>query len=183
MSQWKLSKEQHDNVRKIASLLSQQSLSFPFACHSVDDQAILSRSLQIIAAVAKHGTTDGKIYVEPQPQIPEGYRKAVAGDEGRADAKKYKDGHYFDRWLTKANAVPTPFVEGEFYIVPKDIEPQAKHADSFSKVMVRDALSQKWKPAFLVAINQYEPYRFQALNEKRSNVGRWIFCRLPYPGE
>jgi hypothetical protein len=69
-----------------------------------------------------HCYAEGEAYIVPiDPPVPEGYRKAVAGDEGRKDCMIWKSGGYVKRWRDDQNGSETcPFCIGEHYIVPID---------------------------------------------------------------
>jgi len=51
-------------------------------------------ALEQLDAIALHCTTDGKPYVEPQPEIGEGYRRATEADRGRRDLEVWCEGKW-----------------------------------------------------------------------------------------
>ena len=94
----------------------------------------------------KHGTSDGKPWVEPELPIPVGYRKAEA-DEWRRNDVKYWDGYYLD-WRTRL-LQGTAFdaaVRKTHYIVPIDPPLTDRDACVWPRilVMVRDHESKPW---------------------------------------
>lgn len=145
-----------------------------FAFHSVYWQSALSR----LNLMATNSTTDGKYYVEPEPPIPDGYRRAVAGDEGRKDCKVWKGGGYVDRWESKHLTGESPFVEGNHYIVPVDRIPTDEEALKRPVVMVRDHLGCAWHKDVLLGVRPYDShYKFSCIGSN------WHYCRFPYPSE
>jgi hypothetical protein len=128
-----------------------------------------------LRAIDKHGTTDGKPWVEPEPEIPADYRKATAelGDDQRHDCK-YWDG---EKWCKRE---PGFFVGNILCIVPVDKAPTEENAKNCDVVMVRDEERHDWKPRRLVSIG---PNCYNALGQKRNRIFTWEQARLPYPGE
>ena len=72
--------------------------------------------LQDLDAVADHGTTDGKPYVEPQPEIGDGYRLATEADAARPDCEFRKK--YVSGWQRRKVLIGKPFLQGYYYRVP-----------------------------------------------------------------
>lgn len=126
--------------------------------------------------MVREGTTDGKPCVDPEPPIPDGWRLAVAGDEGRQDHR------YWDRsamrWLSASGVMER---DDSGYIVPVDHVPTDEDAQNRPEVMVRDAASCRWVKAKLYGVVPETSYPFLVCEWPVS--GRYKFCRFPYPGE
>jgi hypothetical protein len=74
MMQRKLTDEELQVVMDARSHVRQVA---KFSAHA----AHFHESLRRLDEMASNGTTDGKPYVDPEPPIPDGYRRAVQGDE------------------------------------------------------------------------------------------------------
>lgn len=133
-----------------------------------------------LSGMRVHGTTDGKPYVEPQPEIPEGYRSAVEGDESRQDAKLWVAGDWGDRPASSASR-SQPFDTGVLYIVPVDRIPTDDDAKQRPTVMVRDVVGGPFFKATLLAVVEHKFPFVVALPSGAVDSHR--FCRFPYPGE
>ena len=112
--QTKLTEEQIGNCREIAKLLLDETKTFNWFVDCDYWLGVYER----LCEISKHGTSDGKPYVKPEPTIPEGYRKAKPDEWQRTDVKI---------WLPEREAwVPRLFQGDEFdptiklsrYIVP-----------------------------------------------------------------
>jgi len=74
-------------------------------------------AMKYLDLVATHGTTDGKPYVEPQPEIGDGYRVATASDIDRRDVAWWDA--RTKRWEDcGAWSAGMPFDSGRIYRVP-----------------------------------------------------------------
>jgi hypothetical protein len=122
-----------------------------------------------------HGTTDGKPYVEPQPEIPEGYRRATEADMGRRDRDMWDSR---GRWVTAHVGM---HASNYTYRVPVDRIPTDEDAKQRPTVMVQDGVSGKWVKASLLAVTNDDTYPFCVLMD--GDVDSWMDCRFPYPGE
>jgi hypothetical protein len=102
----------------------------------------------------KHGTTDGKPYVDPEPAIPEGWRKAEPDEYQRKDVKTTdtKGG-----WVYRNACAGMSFDKAHRYIVP--IDPPLTDQDACVwprlKVMVRNHHTEKF----------HGPYRLGMVNQ------------------
>ena len=96
---------------------------------------------------ASNRTSDGKPYVEPEPPIPEGYRKANADEWTRTDVKHWDN--FFKEWRPRMNQGTAfdPSYCGTRYIIPIDPPLTDKDACVWPRllVMVRDDDKQEWK--------------------------------------
>jgi len=97
--------------------------------------------------MAKHGTSDGKPWVEPEPEIPEGYRKAEPGEWKRKDVKFWS--HNSKDWRERSvqgYRFDSPHL-GTIYIVPIDPPLTDRDACVWPRllVMVRDEESKPWR--------------------------------------
>jgi hypothetical protein len=99
---------------------------------------------------ASNRTSDGKPYVEPEPPIPEGYRKANADDWRRKDVKFWSvnDLQWNDR-PAQESKFDAP-IHGTRYIVPIDPPLTDEDACVWPRllVMVRDESDRDWRGPF-----------------------------------
>ena len=126
-----------------------------------------------------HGTTDGRPYIEPQPEIGDGYRLATEADAWR------KDVQYFSNlrgkgWFPRA-VHGKPLESSYHYRVPIDRIPTDEDAKQRPTVMVRDSNDQNWKPATLLALRSGS-LAFVATTPSNL-LSSWAQARFPYPGE
>jgi len=110
--------------------------------------------VRLLDAKIKHGTSDGNPYVDPEPEIPEGWRMALDNEHCRKDVKLWdKD----KKQWAKRPFPSQPFLNGDRYIVP--IDPPLTDEDACVlprlKVMVRDDELQPW----------WGPYPYQGKND------------------
>jgi len=125
-----------------------------------------------LGAMLEHGTTDGKPYVDPQPEIGGGYRAATKEDEGRKDRQYYYDGQWHDASVGTA--------DGTYYRVPVDRIPTDLDARERPLVMVRDKDDAEWiKRPLLAVTGTRHPFIVGSGNGHTF----WAQCRFPYPGE
>jgi hypothetical protein len=120
-----------------------------------------------------HGTTDGKPYVEPQPEIPEGYRRATEADKNRRD----RQGIFEGEWVQAAMGI---CFTGVTYRVPIDRIPTDEDARQRPTVMVRDDAHETWKARTIVAVLAEW---FYAISLGGMHIQTWKQARFPYPGE
>jgi hypothetical protein len=130
--------------------------------------------LDYLNAMEEHGTTDGKPYIEPQPEIGDGYRVATESDDLRHDRQAW----YRGEW---ANASLRVTVSNTTYRVPIDRIPTDEDARQRLTVMVRDNDDQNWKPATLLALRSGS-LAFVATTPSNL-LSSWAQARFPYPGE
>ena len=133
-------------------------------------------AVDMLASMKTNRTTDGKPYVEPQPEIGDGYRQATTHEDRARIDREMCDVH--GKW------VPAPvgiYVGNYIYRVPVDRVPTDEEAKQRPMVMVRDAHNQPWKRAKLYGVALGTAYPF--LCEKDSHTTVMLFCRFPYPGE
>jgi hypothetical protein len=126
-----------------------------------------------------HGTTDGRPYIEPQPEIGDGYRLATEADAWR------KDVQYFSNlrgkgWFPRA-VHGKPLESSYHYRVPIDRIPTDEDARQRPTVMVRDCETSEWKARSLLAVTGRR-FPFVA-GGSGYDVAPWRLCRFPYPGE
>ena len=128
--------------------------------------------------IAAHGTTDGRPYIEPQPDVGEGYRRATEADKDRRDLEfcsKTGGG-----WQHRKSFHGAPLDPDYHYRVPIDRIPTDEDAKQRPTVMVRDADGQPWKERRMVAVLSE---RFYAISLSGRHVQTWMQARFPYPGE
>jgi hypothetical protein len=128
----------------------------------------------------ENNTTDGKPYVEPEPPIPDGYRRAVQGDEWRTDCSYWSDGK--KGWAPRA-VYGTGFCSKDKYIVPVDRTPTDDDARCRRNVMVRDHDAQDWTKRVLLAVLKNANHKFVTTGTEQTGTNNWRYCRFPYPGE
>jgi hypothetical protein len=126
-----------------------------------------------------HGTTDGKPYVEPQPEIGDGYRVATESDAWRKDVE-YFSNLKGNGWFARA-VHGKPLESSYHYRVPIDRIPTDEDAVGRPIVMVRDADPQEWLPRPLLAVYSKHPLPF--LIRSSDGFTTWKQARFPYPGE
>jgi hypothetical protein len=103
---------------------------------------------------ASNRTSDGKPYIDPEPPIPDGWRRALDNEHCRKDVKLWdKDKKQWAKRLFPSQ----PFLNGDRYIVP--IDPPLTDHDACVwprlLVMVRDDELQPW----------WGPYSYQGKND------------------
>jgi len=123
-----------------------------------------------------HGTTDGKPWIEPQPEIGEGYRVATDDDEDRRDLEAW----LASKWIKTGPGVCT----GVTYRVPVDRIPTDEDAKQRPTVMVRNNERMKWKVVKLIMVaEKAEGIHFPFVTIDSLRPDCWACCRFPYPGE
>ena len=126
--------------------------------------------------MAKECTTDGKPYVEPQPEIGEGYRPATIADKGR------RDRDYWNPQEGKWEPASVGMYAGNYtYRVPIDRIPTDEDAKQRPIVMVRDRDGQPYKPAVLYGVKELKLNRFSVLADDMWSCH--CQARFLYPGE
>jgi hypothetical protein len=129
--------------------------------------------------MARHGTTDGKPWVEPEPAIPDGYRLAKDDEYWREDVNFWNS--YANEWQLRVTH-GTTFSNEDRYIVPIDRIPTDEEAMTRPRVMVRNRDDEAWKEAVLYGVDKTLIY--SALAKIGMGTWRqWRQCRYPYEGE
>lgn len=109
--------------------------------------------VDLIDAKIHNGTSDGKPYVDPEPPMPEGWRRAEADEWTRTDTQ-YWDIYRKD-WRPRSSQGTAfdPVVMKTRYIVPIDPPLTDQDAKARPLVMVRDAVHNDWvrEPKILVS--------------------------------
>ena len=142
MTQTKLTKEQIGKLKQAGI-----GITFGFSWIETDEgYSYWHEVVQSLDAKIKHGTIDGKPYVDPEPPIPEGWRRAEADEWTRKDVK-YWDLYEKD-WrprLSQGTAFD-PSGSNTHYIVPIDPPLTDEDACVWPRllVMVRDHESKPW---------------------------------------
>jgi len=85
-----------------------------------------------LLAVADNGTTDGKPWIEPQPEIGDGYRPATAEDRMRSDRSQWSAA--CRTWVA---ACIGSYATTSIYRVP--VEPQPEIGDGYRLATLSDA--------------------------------------------
>ena len=166
MTQRKLTREELQNVLNAMCCLKKVE---PLGGHFVYADIVHSG----LDAMARHGTTDGKPWQEPQPEIGEGYRVATKADTDRLDLDVVIDG----KWVRTGPGV----LDGFTYRVPVDRIPTDEDAKARPTVMVRDNPKCSWQPAKLLGVVLESLYPFAC--DLSGCTTSFTEARFPYPGE
>lgn len=144
----------------------------------------LSMSLSYWAGVwenlrdmADHGTTDGKSYVEPVPEIGEGYRVATDADNGRKDVEVWDTRN--QAWMVRVWS-GTDLVASNTYRVPVDRIPTDDDARERRPLVI--VQHYKNAPTHKVKLLAVVDKRFVCANDS-GEIGVFAICRFPYKGE
>jgi hypothetical protein len=133
--------------------------------------------VQTLESMATHGTTDGKPYVEPPPEIGDGYRVATEADAQRFDRQVWTDAA---GWIEACCGLVR---SSTMYRVPIDRVPTDEDAKQRPTVMVKDDGAETWRPVTLICVrDQYQYWSFVGLYES-GGLNVWKQARFPYPGE
>ena len=136
-------------------------------------------TLQHLERMQCHGTTDGKPYIDPQPEVGDGYRVATEADKDRRDLGFWS--RIGGGWVARQTIYGTPLDPDYHYRVPIDRIPTDEDAKGRPTVMVRDRDDQNWRPVTLLAVRNGS-LAFVA-NTPSNLLSSWAQARLPYPGE
>lgn len=166
MTQRKLTDEELSDVMQARYYLRKAVV---VSGHPVYSRVVLSG----LDDMATNGTTDGRPYVEPTPEIGEGYREATEADSPRRDLQK---------WNPYSRCWEPGFIVGTdtTYRVPVDRIPTDEDAKSRPTVMVRYDDSSQWESKSLLAVVKCG-VPFITLHD--TIILRWKQARFPYPGE
>jgi hypothetical protein len=130
--------------------------------------------LHHLGEMEAHGTTDGQPYVEPQPEIGDGYRAAMADDGPRLDLEVWCE----NKWQKTGPG----FVPGFTYRVPVDRIPTDEDARQRPTVMVRDNDQLPWQKQTLLAVaGVFDKFITSPVADLSACF--WMQARFPYPGE
>ena len=144
-----------------------------FGCTSVHASIMIDE----LSRMGAHCTTDGKPYVEPQPEIGDGYRVATEADKGRRDRQGFFEGV----WVQAAMGICFCGIASR---VPVDRIPTDKDAKQRPAVMVRNNERMKWKVVKLIMVaEKAEGMHFPFVTIDSLRPDCWACCRFPYPGE
>jgi len=136
--------------------------------------------LNDLEAMASNGTTDGRPYVEPQPEIGEGYRAATESDVGRRDLE-YFSNLKGNGWFARP-VHGKPLESSYHYRVPVDRIPTDEDARQRPTVMVRDNDKESWDKQTLLAVaGSFDKF----ITSPGADISAcfWMQARFPYPGE
>jgi hypothetical protein len=140
----------------------------------IDEDVV--KVISLLREVERHRTTDGKPYIEPQPEIGDGYRPATLSDAHRRDRQVWCDGFWLNAQIghTETNRV---------YSVAKDRIPTDEDAVGRPIVMAKDFDDDGWKPGKLIEVEREADQKFYVrLNADDVSLW-WDHARFPYPGE
>jgi len=133
--------------------------------------------LNDLEAMASNGTTDGRPYVEPQPEIGEGYRLATEEEKDRRD-RNHWDQQSECWYYSKTGSYDANIT----YRVPIDRIPTDEDARQRPTVMVRDNDKQSWEKQTLLAVaGNFDKF----ITSPGADISAcfWMQARFPYPGE
>jgi hypothetical protein len=123
-----------------------------------------------------HGTTDGKPWIEPQPEVGEGYRPTAEADKGRRDLEFWsKTG---GGWQHRKSFHGAPLDPDYHYRVPIDRIPTDEDAKQRPTVMVTSNVADGWLARTLLAVTA-----MGFLVASGDGFSNWKQARFPYPGE
>ena len=135
--------------------------------------------MQYFYHALRHSTTDGNPYVEPQPEIGDGYRLATESDVGRRDLE-YFSNLKGNGWFARP-VHGKPLESSYHYRVPVDRIPTDEDAKQRPTVMVRDNDKESWQARRLLAVTGCLD---KFITSSSSGVACfWMQARFPYPGE
>jgi hypothetical protein len=141
--------------------------------------------IRLLDAKIKHGTSDGNPYVDSEPPIPEGWRKANADEWQRKDVQFW---HTTEKSWMKRPCMGDPFDPPKcntHYIVPIDPPLTDRDACVWPRllVMVRDADGDDWQgPLFLLSVND-SSWPFGVACKYKIWGGGWKQARRATPAE
>jgi hypothetical protein len=138
----------------------------------IDEDVV--KVISLLREVERHRTTDGKPYVEPQPEIGDGYRLATLSDAHRRDRQVWCDGFWLNAQIghTETNRV---------YSVAKDRIPTDEDAVGRPTVMMKSTPDKPWYEAVLIGVCPGANWPFGGIAKGRFELQK--YCRFPYPGE
>jgi hypothetical protein len=142
--------------------------------------------IRLLDAKINHGTSDGKPLVDPEPAIPEGWRRANADEWQRKDVKFCSSLSAFEWRLRPAQGIPFDEpIHNVRYIVPIDPPLTDRDACVWPRllVMVRDADGDDWQgPLFLLSVND-SSWPFGVACKYKIWGGGWKQARRATPEE
>jgi len=134
--------------------------------------------LSELDARALHATSDGEPYIEPQPEVGEGYRVATWSDKDRRDLEFWSKAG--GGWQHRKTIYGTPLDPDYDYRVPIDRIPTDEDARQRPTVMVRHHGEKLWRTMPLVAVVKSDrPF----ITLQGTVIWRFQEARFPYPGE
>jgi len=135
--------------------------------------------LDHLNAIEAHGTTDGKPWIDPQPEVGDGYRVATEADKDRRDLGFWS--RIGGGWVARQTIYGTPLDPDYHYRVPVDRIPTDEDARQRPEMMVRDNDKQDWQARKLLAVTGCLD---KFITSSSSGVACfWKQARFPYPGE
>jgi hypothetical protein len=142
----------------------------------VDYKDYFGAILSDLSDVMEHGTSDGKPYVEPPPEIGEGYRVATEADKNRRDREYWNPQGLL--WLLASVGM---HASNYTYRVPIDRIPTDEDAVGRPIVMVCDNTGGGWLPRTLLHVSKNIAQPFLVISG--DGFTTWKQARFPYPGE
>jgi hypothetical protein len=163
-------------VDKIAVLLNDLDKAAELiGCN--DARQYFPDAVDMLASMKTNRTTDGKPYIEPQPEIGDGYRRATEADKWRRDCEAF----YRGEWHVVSDGI---ILGVTHYRVPIDRIPTDEDAKQRPTVMVRNNERMKWKVVKLIMVaEKAEGMHFPFVTIDSLRPDCWACCRFPYPGE
>jgi len=185
MTQTKLTKENAKSLHEAADIIQ--------GCFDWGDTDegyhFWGRVVEMLRNKASNRTSDGKPYVDPEPPIPEGWRRAEADEWTRRDVKFWlRNVHEVAGWQFRlSQGKPFDRAEiGTIYIVP--IDPPLTDQDACVwprlKVMVRDKDDRPWEgPLELQGVSKNGSFRYPTNDPKNGICEYYRFARRATPEE
>jgi hypothetical protein len=137
----------------------------------IDEDVV--KVISLLREVERHRTSDGRPYVEPQPEIGEGYRLATEADMGRRDRDMFRGA-----WVPAHVGM---HASNYTYRVPIDRIPTDEDAVGRPMVMVCDNTAGGWLPRALLHVSGNNSQPFLVISG--DGFTTWKQARFPYPGE
>jgi hypothetical protein len=161
-------------VDKIAILLNDLNKAAELiGCN--DARQYFPDAVDMLASMKTNRTTDGNPWIEPQPEIGEGYRPATEQDKDRRD-RNHWDQQSECWYYSKTGSYDASIT----YRVPIDRIPTDDDARQRPTVMVRHHGEQLWRTMPLVAVVKSDrPF----ITLQGTVIWRFQEARFPYPGE
>jgi hypothetical protein len=142
--------------------------------------------IRLLDAKINHGTSDGKPLVDPEPAIPEGWRRANADEWQRKDVKFCSSLSAFEWRLRPAQGIPFDEpIHNVRYIVPIDQPLTDEDACVWPRllVMVRDESNRDWRGPFEYVCKEDSNSEYSHVVRGQGGRHAWKQARRATPEE
>jgi hypothetical protein len=143
--------------------------------------------VELLRSKASNGTSDGMPWVDPEPPIPEGWRRADHPDDYTRDDVKFW--HKTEKSWMERPCMGDPFDPPKCntrYIVPIDPPLTDQDACVWPRrwVMVRDKIDRPWEgPLELQGVSKNGSFRYPTNDPKNGICEYYRFARRATPEE